>query len=239
MLAISSGTAFRPVRSQQPATGLLRNIADGAAVLRAHPQALRLVGADITCSLVYGMQTVLLLLVSSRTGLGLHGYGYLFAGLGAGGLMGTALASRALRSPHPRAVLVTALTAVGLPKPLLAITGWPMVAIALVSVTGAGAILVEILTETALQRMLPPDMFGRAYGLALPASLGGIVAGSLIAPLLTSLVGGAGALVACGVVVGRYALQLRHAARRRPGRAMSQPEVTTTDERLVTALSEA
>jgi MFS family permease len=57
-------------------------IADGAAALRAHPAAVRLVGADILCSLVYGMQTVLLIIVARQAGLGLHGYGYLFAAIG-------------------------------------------------------------------------------------------------------------------------------------------------------------
>jgi hypothetical protein len=71
------------------------------------------------------------------------------------------------------------------------------------------------MAETGLQRMLPSETFGRAYGLALPASLGGIVAGSLIAPLLTSLLGGTGALTACGAAVAGYVLLLL--APRRPG----------------------
>ncbi|HEY1921040.1 MAG TPA: MFS transporter [Streptosporangiaceae bacterium] len=214
VLAIPAGPAFRPGTADERPAGLLRGIADGAAVLRAHPQALRLVGADIMCSLTYGMQTVLLLAVADRTGLGLHGYGYLFAGIGAGGLVGTALASRALRSPRPRAILLIALAAVGLPMPLLALTHWPAVAITLVAVTGAGAIMVEVLTETSLQRTLPPQMFGRAYGLALPASLGGIVLGSLVAPLLIGALGGTGALVACGAAVVAYALLLSRTPRR-------------------------
>ena len=49
------------------------------------------------CSLVYGMQTVLFILVAGRAGLGMHGYGYLFAAIGAGGLIGTSLAGRAAR----------------------------------------------------------------------------------------------------------------------------------------------
>jgi hypothetical protein len=65
-------------------------------------------------------------------------------------------------------------------------------AIALVAATGAAAVLVEILTETGLQRMLDEDVFGRAYGLALPASLGGIVVGSLVAPPVLSRRGGGG-----------------------------------------------
>src|SRR6266700_3704593 len=43
--------------------GLLGELAQGAAALRAHPAAIRLIGADIMCSFLYGTQTVLLLLV--------------------------------------------------------------------------------------------------------------------------------------------------------------------------------
>jgi predicted MFS family arabinose efflux permease len=234
VLAIPGGEAFRPGPSQERPDGLLRGVANGAAVLRSHPQALRLVGADVMCSLVYGMQTVLLILVARQTGLGTHGYGYLFAGIGAGALVGTTLAGRALRCRHPRAVLLTALAAVGLPMPLLAVAHWPAVAIALVSVTGAGAILVEILTETGLQRILSPEVFGRAYGLALPASMGGIIAGSLIAPLLISVLGGAGALTACGAAVVGYALLLLRAPRRQPGLTRPEAEGPKRDERLLT-----
>ncbi len=226
VLAIPANPAFRPERSGARPAGLLQDIADGAAALRAHPQAVRLVGADIVCSLIYGMQTVLLILVAHRAGLGLHGYGYLFAGIGAGGLLGTALASRAARCPHPRAVLVAALAAVGLPMVLLAwvqaaAVHWPALAIAAAGVTGVGAILVEILTETSLQRSLPPAMFGRAYGLALPASIAGIAVGSLIAPVLISLLGGTGALVACGAAATGYGLLL--AVPRRQSRVAPVP----------------
>ena len=40
---------------------------------------------------------------------------------------------------------------------------------------GAGAVLVEVLCETALQRELDEEVFARAYGIALPVSIGGIV----------------------------------------------------------------
>jgi len=49
-------------------------------------------------------------------------------------------------------------------------------------------------------------VFGRAYGLALPASIGGIVVGSAAAPLLASLLGTSGALVATGSAVLAYGL---------------------------------
>ncbi len=56
------------------------------------------------------------------------------------------------------------------------------------------------MTETGLQRTLPHDVFGRAYGLAIPVSIGGIGAGSLIASALASTVGLTGALLACGSI---------------------------------------
>jgi len=206
VLAVRAGDAFRVSPAAGRNAGLLRGVAQGAAALRAHPAALRLVGADITCSVVYGAQTVLLLLVSRQVGLGTEGYGYLFAGIGAGGLVGTAVAGRASRSAHPRRILAAALAMVGLPMLLLAVTSWPAAAIFLAALTGTGALLVEILTDTCLQRVVDDDVLGRAYGLALPASVGGIAAGALIAPVLAQSLGGSGALAAVGSAVMAYAL---------------------------------
>ena len=165
--------------------------------------AIRLISADILCSLVYGMQTVLLLGVARRAGLGLHGYGYLFAAIGAGGLAGTLLAGRVARLPH-HVALAGSLALVGLPMLALPAAHWAPAALALVGFTGAGALCVEIMTETGLQRMLNDEVFGRAYGLALPASIAGIAAGSVLAPALVSALGLTAALLACGAVVTGY-----------------------------------
>ena len=91
-----------------------------------------------------------------------------------------------------------------------------IIAILLAGVNGAGSILVEVMTETGLQRLLPDDVFGRAYGLAIPVSIGGIVVGSLIAPVLVNAVNLSATLFISGVVAVGYGLQLltgrRHAA---------------------------
>jgi MFS family permease len=217
VLAISGDgdpSPFRVRRAADRPDGLLREVAQGAAALRAHPAALRLVGADIMCSVLYGAQTVLLLLVSRQVGLGAQGYGYMFAALGAGGLIGTALAGRVSRRLGSRSVLAAALALAGVPTLLLAVVRWPAAAIVLTGLTGMGALLVEILTETTLQRELDEDVFGRAYGLAFPAAIAGIVVGSVIAPGLAVLLGGSGALVAVGGAVLAYALLVLHRPRR-------------------------
>src|SRR6185437_1165342 len=105
--------------------------------------------------------------------------------------------------------------AVGLPVLLLAVVHWGPAVIVLAGTTGTGAILVQIMTETGLQRTLPHDVFGRAYGLAIPVSIGGIGAGSLIASALVNTVGLTGGLLVCGSLAVAYGAALRHGTGRR------------------------
>jgi MFS family permease len=222
-LAIGDRRAFQVVRTEaaRPAA-LFSEIADGAAALRAHPAAMRLVGADFLCSLVYGMQTVLLVLVARNAGLGLHGYGYLFAAVGAGGLAGTSLAGRLARLPL-RVALAASLAMVGVPMLALTVAHWAPAALLLAGFTGAGAICVEVMTETGLQRMLDDEVFGRAYGLALPAAIAGIAVGSLVAPVLVSGLGLTAALFACGGVVVAYCAVIWRSRQAEPSAALPEP----------------
>ncbi len=206
VFAIPAGPAFAPARRATESRKLRPEVAAGFSALRSKPGALRLVGADILCSVVYGACTVLLVLVARRLGLGVNGFGYLLAGFGVGGITGTFCAGRLMRLPHQSAVLALALCAVALPMPLLAVNPSIAAAIALTAVSGAGSVVVEILTETALQRMLDESVFGRAYGFAVPASIAGIVVGSLVAPLGVTSVGVTVTLCVLGTLVLAYAV---------------------------------
>jgi predicted MFS family arabinose efflux permease len=151
------------------------------------------------------MQTVLLVLLSRAFGFGDAGYGYVLAGLGVGGILGTLAAGRAAASERPRAVLAGALVLVAGPSALMAFTPWLPGLLVWAVFAGAGAVLVEVLCETVLQRDLDEEIFARAYGVALPVSLGGIVAGSLVAAPLVLLVGLTGAVLATGLLAAGYA----------------------------------
>ena len=74
-----------------------------------------MVSADVAGSLVYGSQTVLLLLVASRLRLGAGGYGYLLAAQGVGGIAGATLAGRLGPAAGRRSTLAVALVMVGAP----------------------------------------------------------------------------------------------------------------------------
>jgi MFS family permease len=215
VLSIPAGPAFRPARSEEgERRTIVSDVVTGARALRDHPVAVRLLGADVVCSVVYGMQTVLLLLLTRELGHGEAGYGYVLAGLGVGGVLGTTLAGRADRSPRPRTVLIGALLVLAVPSALMAVTPWLAGLIVFSVIGGAGAVLVEVLCETALQRELDDEVFTRAYGIALPLSIGGIVLGSLVAAPLVALVGLTGAIVATGLLAGGYAAVVALPARR-------------------------
>jgi MFS family permease len=200
--AIPAGEAFHGSRdSNEPAPSLLADVVAGARALRAAPAAVRLIAADVVCSGVYGVLTVTLVLVGRRLGDGGSGYGILLAGLGAGSVVGAILSGRATEPCTWRRTLTLALVLVGVTIPALGVSPSIFSAVAFALVCGGGMIVGEVLSETALPRMLTEAQLGPAYGLALPISLGGIVLGSLIGGPLVAQFGVQGAMIAVGAFV--------------------------------------
>jgi predicted MFS family arabinose efflux permease len=201
--AIGARRAFAPAHrdADEPLPSVLADIRTGARALRGAPTAVRLIAADVICSVVYGVLTVTLVLLGHRLGAGGSGYGLLLGAFGAGGILGAAVSGRLdapglLRRTLAAALLLVALT-------LLVLASGPSLAEALGAavIGGAGMIVGEVLSETALPRTLGDDVLARAYGLVVPASVVGIVAGSLVAGPLVALLGLSGALAATGVGV--------------------------------------
>jgi predicted MFS family arabinose efflux permease len=198
--SLRTGPAFAPGQSRP---SVLADLRAGAAALRGAPPVVVALGADVAVSAVYGAQTVLLVVLGRELG-GRGGYGLLIAAIGAGGLAGAALGGRAA-ARRSGDVLPGALLAVAASIALLGLSPSLPVAMALAAAGGTGSIMVEVLSETRMQRLLDEAVFARAYGLALPTALAGIVAGALLAAPLAALLGPAGALAALGAAVAVYA----------------------------------
>jgi predicted MFS family arabinose efflux permease len=195
----------RPAGAEAAAPATLRDeLATGWRALREHRDALPLVGIEVVASAIYGASTVLFVLLALRLGLGASGYGYLLSAMGAGGILAAGAAGAAAASSRPRRALLVAVVAIGVPLPLLALTGSVPAVIALVALMGAGQMVSEVGVDTMLQRSLDPAVFARAYGLVIPACVGGIVAGALLAPLAVSLIGLDGTLAIVGAAVLAY-----------------------------------
>jgi predicted MFS family arabinose efflux permease len=142
----------------------------------------------LLCSAVYGLLTVVLVLVGHRIGAGAGGYGLLLGAFGIGGVGGATLAGRLDGASTWRRTLAGALMLVALPLAALGLADGIAPALVLAFAAGGGMVVGEVLSETALPRFLDDAVLARAYGLALPASLAGIVAGSLVAgPLVATL----------------------------------------------------
>jgi predicted MFS family arabinose efflux permease len=186
-VAIRDADVFKaPREGTTEATGLVSELGDGIRALRGAPDVLRLLAADAACSVIYGLATVVLVEVAMRLGHADDGYGLLLAALGVGGIAGAAAAGR-LTLPWRR-ILVPSLITVAAALPLLGVTTSLIPALGFAAVVGAGLVVAEILGETELQRQIPEELLGRAFGALVPASLLGIVVGSLAAgPLLASV----------------------------------------------------
>ncbi len=202
VLAIGRNEAFQPrSRAHGDVPSFFADLTAGARALRGAPTAVRLVAGDVLCSGVYGLLTVMLVLVSRQVGAGDGGYGLLLGGFGAGGLVGAAIMSRADAPATWRRTLAVALLLVATSLAALGQSSSVVEALVLAVLGGGGMIVGEVLSETALPRMLDDEVLGRAYGLAVPVSLGGIVVGSLVAGPLVSLLGLHGAFAAAGAFV--------------------------------------
>jgi predicted MFS family arabinose efflux permease len=207
--AIGRSPAFVPSREQGESLQLLQELREGARALRGAPAAMRLVAADVLGSGVYGLLTVTLVLVSMRVGAGTGGYGLLLGMFGIGGVVGAMVAGKLDAPALWRRMLLVALAVLAVAIAALGLVHSLAAAIVLSVAGGGGMIVAEVLSETALGSMLDDAVLARAYGLALPASLSGIVIGSLIAgPLVSSLgvtatflVAGAGLALASGLVL--------------------------------------
>ena len=220
--SMPAGRLFIPARAK--ASGTVRaDLTAGYKALRAYPVARRLATADVLESAVYGALTVLLLLLSQAMGAGNSGYGLLLAGYGAGGVLGALVSGRAMRRSAPRRICVAGLLATAAMLAVLgglSTTSWLVLAIAALIVIGGAGIVVEVQADTALQTELPDQVFGRAYGLVLPACYAAIVAGAAAAPLLVSALGLRGGLVGFAALVAVNGLCLG----RRPAMSDGPPQ---------------
>jgi MFS family permease len=209
---IAAQDAFRPTvgMAATTATSVLGDMRAGAVALRSDPTAIRLTAAEVLCSAVAGLITVTLVLVGRKTAAGSSGYGLLLGAVGAGGVTGAMAMGRIEATEHWRGILAGALLLVAVSLAALGLATNLLSALALAFLLGGGMIVSEVLSETALPRLLDDAVLARAYGLAYPAAICGIVAGSLIAAPLVALLGLTGTLVATGSCVLLVAALLWH-----------------------------
>jgi MFS family permease len=197
VLPIRARAAAEPEEEQPPS--LARRLADGLAALARSGDAALLVGLLVAATFVYGQEVVLLVLVSERLlGTGSEGVSALTAAVGAGGLAAAGLTSRLATARRPGRTLLLVMLAFSLPLMTLAVIRRPALAYAVMAVEGAGNIVFDVLAVTMLQRVVRAELLGRVFGVLDSLAVAGMLAGSLLAPVVVAAAGLRWALVAAG-----------------------------------------
>jgi MFS family permease len=193
--------------AEERRAGLLHTITEGARALRTSTGGTILVGFFAASTLIYGAETVLLVLVSERLlGTGSQGLGYLLAAVGVGSVVCGGIGSRLVAYPRPQIPLAVGLVGMGVPLAFLPLVHNLGVALALMTLQGAGVVIVDVLVPTLLQRTVPQKVLGRVLGITTSVVVASTLAGSLVAPALVSGLGLTGALLVVGIGVPALAV---------------------------------
>src|SRR5215211_2960858 len=181
----------RPVDVTEAGTaGVLRQMTVGARTIIGLPAARTLVAFCVLVSFVYGTDTVLFVGVSEeRLGTGTHGFGYLLAGLGVGGLVMAAAVDRLAASRRLAPIIMLGVAGYCLPTALLTVVHEPALAFVIQLVRGGSTLVVDVLAIAALQRAVPHEQMARVFGVFFAFVLGAISLGALLTPPIVDVFG--------------------------------------------------
>jgi MFS family permease len=184
-------TRSRPVDVTEAGTaGPLKQLTVGARTIVQQPAARVLVSFCVLVSFVYGTDTVLFVGVSEDLlGTGAHGFGYLLAGLGVGGLLAAPAVDRLAGSRRLAAIITFGVAGYCLPTALLTVVHQPGLAFALQVLRGGSTLVVDVLAVAALQRAVPDEQLARVFGVFFAFVLGAISLGALVTPAIVDVFG--------------------------------------------------
>lgn len=189
--------------------GLGAEAAAGARALVGSPQLRLVAGAFAAATVVEGATDVLVVLVAlDLLDLGQSGVGFLNSAWGIGGLVGGAAAASA--PGRGRLALGLSASCLVIGGCLGGLGAYPTTATAvlLLLLLGVGYAVVEIAETTLVQRLVPDEVLGRAFGVMESLYVAATGVGSLLAPVLVSTFGIHGALVAIGAALAALTLVL-------------------------------
>jgi predicted MFS family arabinose efflux permease len=164
-----------------------RQLFDGLRTARTAPFVVPLFVVVAMAEFTYGAQTVQLVLYSQdQLGLGAEGYGYLLAAAGIGGVLSATVNGRLSTSWRVSLIVVTAGAVFCLTQLAYAWTDQLAVALAFTLLGGVGVVACEVVAETAVARIVQPDLLGRVMGVFDSLSVAAMVLGALLAPVLVN-----------------------------------------------------
>ena len=153
-------------------------------------------------TLVAGMLNVLVVVIAIELlGLGKAGVGWLDGTVGIGATAGVLVVAAVTGRGGLAKPFALGLVLWGLPLVLIAVWPQTIAAFALMALLGLGNTLVDVAGVTLMQRGTDDDVIGRVFGAFESLALVAMGAGSLLAPLLVSLLGTRGGVLVAGSIL--------------------------------------
>lgn len=189
----------REVRSRG---GVGAEMLAGINAIASEPRLRLLIGLYAAQTFVDGALGVLIaVLALDLLDLGGGTVGFMNSALGIGGVLGavaaTALGARGrLAGDFGLGIVLWGI-------PIVAIGVWPNAATALIllGVVGLGNTVVDVSSDTLLQRSVPSDVLGRVFAVFRSLMFATTALGAITTPLLVSAFGGRAALICVGAVL--------------------------------------
>jgi MFS family permease len=181
--------------------GPLRQIMVGITAITESANAMILVSFSIVTTGLYGVDTVLFVFLSKdKLGTGATGYGYLLVALGVGGIIASFIVNRLAALPRLSAVLAAGMICYAAPTALLVFVHEPAVAVVIEVVRGVATLVVDVLAMTALQRLLPPELISRVFGVFWALIIAGLSVGAFVTPFALEQLGLDASLLLAGLI---------------------------------------
>lgn len=187
----------------------LAEIRAGFLALRASRRAVVLILAIALAGAISATTTAVALPISRYVGSGSTGYSYLLIGGAIGSVLAAGVSGRCAARPRLALVITGSLLVECVPFALLVAIPVPLAAFLVFLASGAGMIVVNIVTITALQRDVPAAYLGRVLGLlestltffvVVFTNIGGALVGWLgVGPTLLVVGGGVPLLALAGL----------------------------------------
>lgn len=200
--AIATRSSGLKAEDEEQEAGLKERLLQGFRAIRESGEISMLVLLLSAGTFVYGQQVVMLVLVSKRLiSTGSEGVGFLNAAVGLGGVVVAGFSNRMARTNHPALLFAGGVLASGLPLALVAFVSLPVLAYALMAITGAGSILLEVTGLTMLQRSLSNEVMGRVFGLMTSLFVASLLLGSFVTPIMIGALSLKATLVISGLIL--------------------------------------
>lgn len=199
MLRVSPETAVRPAPSSS--AGVAADLVAGLRAIVARRDLTVLAVLALVQTLMRGALTVFSVVVAlDLLDMGEPGVGTLNTAVGAGAVAGSLAVSLLVGNHRLARWFGLGVALWGLPMALVGLVPVQGVAIALLLLIGVGNALVDVGFYTLIARLVPTAVVGRVFGAMEGLGALTVGAGAVLTPVVISLLGQRGALVAVGLL---------------------------------------